>query len=223
MSSEENGFLTDRDKAFLQADGDYYTGDNAKHQRYETREVIAERARQAFHDFALLYDVLDEHERDRIFSPDVDNLEGDLDYDSQHTTLRGAIEDTFAFLYLALAAPESEKVSDRSMTRDFEDLLKVGVRKAAKRAHPGDNSNLFVSMNELEAEVKQFGQPRPRQLIERAATDPDSLSEAEVRTVLAMLATGSEISGIRAFDGDDPIEFFRERVADPAADNDSGD
>jgi hypothetical protein len=61
MSSEENGFLTDVDKQFLRGEKEYESNQG----RYDRRRAIAKRTRQAFHDFALLYEVLDEHERDR--------------------------------------------------------------------------------------------------------------------------------------------------------------
>jgi len=64
---ENNGFLTSTDKEFLRSDGEYYTNDTAKQSRYERRQAIAERTRQAFHDFSLLAQKLNEHERNRIF------------------------------------------------------------------------------------------------------------------------------------------------------------
>lgn len=129
MSNEENGFLTERDRAFLQAGGDYYTGENAKNQRYETREVIAERARQAFHDFALLNDVLNNRERNRVFDP------------PERESLDEPLWNTVAFLYLCLegeAGSSPRYTGDRSYTGRFENILKTGVQRGEARRHSDD-------------------------------------------------------------------------------------
>ena len=122
--SDEQGFLTKVDRDFLEGRKEY----SAKQQRYERREAIAGRARQALQDFALLYDVLDEHERDRIFG--VADVE-DPDHLDDVRELRDGIVGTLAFLYLSL---ESEIVDERRFYRQFphsfRQLLDVAISKA---------------------------------------------------------------------------------------------
>lgn len=132
----ENGFLTNTDKAFLRGEKEYET----KQGRYDRRRAITERTQQAFRDFALLCDELDEHERNRIF--DVGPTEGaptekavqaglaqafgdddDLEeapgeeeireYRQQYekrANLRQGVMGTLGFLYLALEGPADKPI-----------------------------------------------------------------------------------------------------------------
>ena len=147
MSDRENGFLTDRDKAFLRSNAngdDYYTGENAKNQRYETREVIAERARQAFHDFALLYDTLDQHERDRIF----DVADDVTDHDAVND-FHSALVDTVAFLYLSLegeAGTDTVLHRERSFQVPFDAILTQGVKRGEISRYEKERLNNMVNV-----------------------------------------------------------------------------
>lgn len=135
MPDKESGFLTERDRAFLQADGDYYTGENAKNQRYETREKIAARARQAFRDFALLNQVLTERERDRIFDP------------AERGELTTAMWDTIAFLYHSLEGDAGRRplfMRDRTYTTPFENVLETGVQRGEEQRHGEDFSAIVT-------------------------------------------------------------------------------
>jgi len=122
--SEENGFLTDTDRQFLMGEKEY-SGDNAKHLRYQRRRAIAERTRQAFYDFELLFDVLDEHERDRIFDPPRD----------ERVDLHHAVRDTIAFLYWAIEREPGAQGDHRSFIYRFDHLFQAGLRRGEKRRH----------------------------------------------------------------------------------------
>lgn len=125
--TENNGFLTGTDKEFLRGEREY-TGENAKQNRYERRQAIAERARQAFADFALLFDTLDEHERNRIFDTDVD---GEVPVPTEG--LRSDLTDTVAFLYLALEGEiNSEVATNRRFSFPFDSLLDSAIRRAER-------------------------------------------------------------------------------------------
>jgi len=122
--SDGRGFLTKTDREFLRG-GKEYTGENAKQQRYERREAIAARTRQAFHDFALLYDTLDEHERDRIFDPPRDDV----------FPLHDAVRDTLSFLYWGIEREPGEKGPHRSFFYRFDQLFESAIRRGEKRRH----------------------------------------------------------------------------------------
>jgi len=125
--TKNSGFLTGADKEFLRGEREY-TGENAKQNRYERRQAIAERTRQAFADFALLFDTLDEHERNRIFDIDVDS-----EVPVPTEGLRSDLTDTVAFLYLALEGEiDSEVAANRRFSFPFDSLLGSAVRRAEK-------------------------------------------------------------------------------------------
>ena len=149
--SGEKGFLTNVDREFLTGEKEY-SGENAKQQRYERREAIAARARQAFRDFALLYDAVDQHERDRIF-----DVGDDMHDHDAVNEFHGALVDTLAFMYLSL---EGEVGSDtirhrgRSFRVPFETILKQGVKKGEVSRYDRDMFRSMVSV-EFDVDVKE--------------------------------------------------------------------
>lgn len=62
MNRTQNAMLTETDREFLRDPDGYYTGPNAKQQRYERRQNIKRRLRESLFDLALLLDTYDEHE-----------------------------------------------------------------------------------------------------------------------------------------------------------------
>jgi len=189
MSNEENGFLTNRDKEFLQAGGDYYTGENAKNQRYETREVIAERARQAFHDFAFLYDVLDERERNRIFNIAPNDQ-------SEWRDFKYSLFDTVAFLYHALegdAGSEPWIIADRYFAPKFEDVLESGVRRGEDRRRPEDfqgivNVEFGVDVTSIIGSNVDWG----RVIENLAESNVNQISDTDLRVAVALAANPTD-------------------------------
>lgn len=178
MSEKENGFLTERDREFLTADGDYYTGENAKNQRYETREVIAERARQAFRDFALLYDLFDERERNRVFDPE------------DTTEFHNSLAETIAFLYHSLegdAGSEPWLMDNRSYTRPFEQVLKYGVGMAVHERYPDDVKAISTVNFDVDVTPLAEQQTDWEKLIAALAhNELNRVDEQEIRTLLAL-------------------------------------
>jgi hypothetical protein len=188
--SDEKGFLTDTDRAFLTGEKEY-TGENAKQLRYQRRQAIAERTRQAFHDFGLLYDVLDEHERDRIF--DI----GDESVDEFHRSL----VDTFAFLYRSLQGDMGSKPTpfpDRSYRTPFGEVLKEGVTQAeADRNYGGDFFfSVQVDFDVTRSEGYNDGAER-RALEKIARREHSKLTKEEMHTLL--LQYDSSLSDLLSF------------------------
>jgi hypothetical protein len=218
MSSEENGFLTDRDKAFLQADGDYYTGENAKNQRYETREVIAERARQAFHDFALLNDVLDNRERNRIFDPD----------EREVADLLQALRETIAFLYRTLEGDVGQQdIQRRSFRYNFNSVFEPGVRDgevARQPEGPTVAARGFVEYEPFSVQVKRNPPvPAPERVVEELAENGGrGLSTGELQAAIWRAAFDTE-AGVPRSAPDDYEKFDLHTLADRVAERQAGD
>lgn len=125
--SDENGFLTRTDRAFLRGEKEY----EAKQSRYQRREAIAGRARAAFKDFALLLDVMDEAERNRVF-----DVEPAGERATPDEGLYGDLVDTIAFLYLGLEGELGNRVAQtRPFSVPFDDAIRAGVRRGERARH----------------------------------------------------------------------------------------
>lgn len=148
--SEERGFLTKVDREFLTGEREY-TGENAKQQRYERREAIAARTRAAFRDFQLLYETLDEHERNRIFDVG-DDVISDKDLINE---FHSALVDTLAFIYLSLETEvESDTLHYRSFRVPFNAILQQAVKKGEVDRYDRELFHTMVKV-EFNVEVKE--------------------------------------------------------------------
>lgn len=140
--SDETGFLTSTDRAFLRGEKEY----EAKQSRYQRREAIAGRARAAFEDFALMLDVMDGNERNRIF--DVEPPGG-----SPIPTqgLFRDLIDTVAFLYLGLEGElHSPVTAKRGFSVPFERVIRAGIRAGERRRY---DRRVLVDVGGLEVDV----------------------------------------------------------------------
>jgi len=124
---DERGFLTATDRAFLRGEKEY----EAKQSRYQRREAIAGRARAAFEDFALLLDVMDEAERNRVF-----DVEPAGERPTPDEGLYADLVDTIAFLYLGLEGELGNRVAQtRPFSVPFDDAIRAGVRRGERARH----------------------------------------------------------------------------------------
>jgi len=223
--SDERGFLTKTDREFLTGEHEY-TSESAKQQRYQRREAIAERTRQAFHDFALLYEALDSHERHRIF---------DSGERKEANELSHAIEDTIGFLYWAIQGDigDRDRVFDRSFPPIFWDLLEAGLRDGERRRQPEPND---IHSIQIEYERPNLSVTRPEMVdMERVAhalamNKGRKLSDEELRSALAFLASETTHRIERTVDGtpvneltDEPRDLHQlaERVQELAEQTDT--
>ena len=142
--SDERGFLTATDRAFLRGEKEY----EAKQSRYQRREAIAGRARAAFEDFALLYEVFDEHERNRVF--DVEPDQGGPP--SPYTGLYSDLIDSIAFLYLALEGDlHSPTTANRWFSVPFDRVVQNGIKVAESDRY---GRHVVVEVDGPDVEVK---------------------------------------------------------------------
>jgi len=186
--SGERGFLTQTDREFLTGEHEY-TGENAKQQRYERRQAIAERTRQAFFDFALLYETLDEHERNRIF--DIGPIHDDVD---QHNEFRDALASTVAFLYRSLEGDiDTDTVRTRSFRVPFERVLTEGLKRGEADRYDREHTTKHrVEVDYGGVEVVETGDPATlvRGLRKLARHRRHELTEAEMSAILCHYEPG---------------------------------
>jgi len=138
-SERMNSLLTSTQREFLRNQGDYYTGEYAKQQRYDRREGIKERVWHGFLDGATLFQHTTADQRRAIFDGWEDfaqpvSVPGDEDRpdhfpdpaESRGKFLEKARADAgfcswISFLYLGLS--ESDEF-------DFETTLRIGIERA---------------------------------------------------------------------------------------------
>lgn len=191
----ENGFLTERDRKFLRGEKEY-TGENAKQMRYQARRAIRERTRAAFRDFSLLYNILDETERKKIFNVADEPLDTDGGL-SRET--RDGITDTLAFLYISLAGEVGEEFSRLTQpgVPEFESALEQAISQAEHDRRPDHErvAGPFVSTElTVDVDTKVDVEAAAEKL---ARGDVRRLSEAELR---ALVQTANENVDTLAFE-----------------------
>lgn len=209
---DQPGFLTAADQAFLRGEQAY----DSKQGRYQRQQSIRERTRQAFHDFVLLYDELDETEREKIFAPLVDglyhpdaspnsNAEPPEDYQTA-VRLKGGLQATIAFIYLGLWPT----------VVPFDDLVTAAVFQSEKERH-----NRFVDVTVSIEETEPFG------AIESAISKlevgaVDELAYTEMQLLLAFVQHPETYpdtdARTEAIDRLNDLEMFS--IADPGPDSD---
>jgi len=144
----KEAMLTDTQRDFLRGEK-RYEGENAKQQRYQMRERISRRVRDTLLDFALLYETVDEHERDRIFNVGggVTDREATRDF---HSTL----VDTLAFIYLSLEGEiESDTHRHRAFGIPFDTVLEQAVKRGEAARYNRDVHNSRITV-EFDVELK---------------------------------------------------------------------
>ena len=200
----ENGFLTDVDKQYLRGEKEY----KSKQGRYDRRRAIAERTRQAFQDFALLCNELDENERNRIFDvgptedaptekalqagfakafgdddgvgeiPGEEELREYMDEYEARANLREGVMGTLGFLYLALEGPADRPPAAVDVTFDVD---------------------VYTPELDYEYAVEKF-----------ARGQQNELSDREIRSLLTGLT--SDIGVLSEWSGLDDLHSFADRV-----------
>jgi hypothetical protein len=177
-----NSVLTAGQRKFLQKSEEERDEDYSRQARSHHRRQIRKRTRQAFRDFSLLYDALDESERKKIFN--VADHPLDVDGGLSRET-RDGITDMLAFLYLSLTGEVGEEFSRRTQpgVPDFESALEGAVSQAEHDRRPDHNGpGPFVSTEltvDVDTEVDVAAAAE-----KLARGDTWRLSEAELRALV---------------------------------------
>jgi hypothetical protein len=180
--TEHNGFLTATDRKFLRGGKEYDT----KQGRYDRRRAIRERTQQAFRDFIVLYEEMNEDERRKIFDVIADgtyhpNLAGHTD-EEPPDEIRDAQEfqsglfSTLAFMYLGLWGTSVS----------FDNLVEAAVFQSER-----DRLGRLVEVS-LKIEEQE-----PMYAVESAinkleAGDTDDLDHTEMRLLIEFLSDPTE-------------------------------
>ena len=174
-----NGFLTDVDKKFLHGEKEY----GSKQGRYDRRQAIRERTRQAYHDFQLLHETLNREERNKIFDPPAE----------ERVDMLTAMGDTIAFLYHALEddAGSNGPPMERSINYPFSHILGVGVRHGEIARQNAGAERPFGGRVEVTFEVNiehNHTAERSRVIEELARNGGMGLTDQELRAVITHAA-----------------------------------
>lgn len=121
MSNNSSGILTPTDREFLQSEGPYYDGKNARQSRYDRRRGIRRRIVTSILDFQEISAGLDDEQRRQIFSKPEDNgAENPLEFSA-------ALEAMFRWIYLGCReeGPDFESLVRRAAIRGEEDYHRI--------------------------------------------------------------------------------------------------
>jgi hypothetical protein len=206
--SDERGFLTATDRAFLRGEKEY----EAKQSRYQRREAIAARARAAFEDFALLYEVFDEHERNRVFDVEPEHAPEPLPGEG----LYGDLVDSIAFLYLALEGDlHSPVTANRWFSIPFDRVVQQGIKKGESDRY-GRRVVVEVDGPDVDVKTNLDGGMVDAAIDKLARQSYNELTESEMYAVLFRFG---EIHGDESYSRlADRVEERREELGIDAAD-----
>lgn len=174
------GFLTPTDKLFLRGEKQY----SSKQGRYERREAIRQRTRQAFYDFALLHHELDETERNKIFDPPVRDV----------WDLSRVMIETVAFMYHALEGDAGSNTVDwdRSFNHPFAQILEAGVRNGEIARQESGDTGPFAGHVDVtfDVDVKRYRPvDRGRVVEDLAENQGRGLTEEELRRAMVQITS----------------------------------
>lgn len=120
-----------------------YEGTNAGQQRYQMRNRIRERVRASICDFSLLFEALDERDRDHIFNPGATG-----EPIEEFEAFENGVIDTIAFLYLCtVGGSKVERTQERTFVAAFDILLDRGVSRAEVRRRGEEPSEDLVDVD----------------------------------------------------------------------------
>ncbi|ELY91734.1 hypothetical protein C483_09344 [Natrialba hulunbeirensis JCM 10989] len=165
-SDRPRGILTPSDRDFLLGRKTDYTD----HSKKQKRNRIRRRVRNAILDFSILFEYMEERDRETVFDPDNE----DRDAYTQ------GITDMLAFLHLGTMGYHTP----------FKDMLSEGVGKAEQRL-AGSN----YRMVNVEFNVDPVGQIDVDEVIEKLDNEEFAeLTDEELRAFVRLLTMSDEFS-----------------------------
>lgn len=128
MTGRKNGMLTTEDRRWLTGEKTY-EGEHAKQQRYQRRRDICERVYNSLLDFSILFEHLEETEREKLFgTPGVDQRAFIDDRD-----LSNGVRDGLAFLLYNAGITALMNSSNDQPDVAAEPLLVEAIHRAGKK------------------------------------------------------------------------------------------
>ncbi|ELY51654.1 hypothetical protein [Natronolimnohabitans innermongolicus] len=189
-SDRPRGILTPSDRDFLLGRKTDYTD----HSKKQKRNRIRRRVRNAILDFSILFEYMEERDRETVFDPDAE----DRDAYTQ------GITDMLAFLHLGTMGYHTP----------FKDMLSEGVGKAEQRL-AGSN----YRMVNVEFNVEPVGQIDVDEVVEKLENEEFAqLTDEELRAFVRLLTMSDGFSPAESREEiQDRVDEFSERVAESAA------
>jgi succinate dehydrogenase flavin-adding protein (antitoxin of CptAB toxin-antitoxin module) len=165
-SDRPRGILTPSDRDFLLGRKTDYT----EHSKKQKRNRIRRRVSNAILDFSILFEYLEERDRNTIFDPD----------DEDRVALTQGITDLLAFLHLGTMGYYTP----------FKDMLSEGVGKAEQ--HLADSNYRMVN---VEFNVDPVGQIDVDEVVEKLENEEFAqVTDEELRAFVRLLTMSDEFS-----------------------------
>ncbi|MFP9192809.1 hypothetical protein [Natronosalvus vescus] len=162
----ERGILTPSDREFLLGRKTDYTD----HSKKQKRNRIRRRIRNAILDFSIIFDHLDDRDRETVFDPE----------DEERDAYTQGIVDMLALLHLGTMG----------YSTPFKDMLSQGVYKAEQELAGSDYRMVNVYFN-----VDPVGQIDVDEVIDKLERGRfNELTDEELRAFVRLLAESSEFS-----------------------------
>lgn len=197
------GVLSESDREFLLKSPEEREEDYTRQGRSKRRKAIRERTRAAFYDFALLYETLDEDERNKIFDPPPEET----------PDLSRAMIDMIAFLYHALEGDVGSNAAQyRSFHYPFGQLLEAGVNlgELSRRPHTSEEPFSGIVNVDFSVVVHESQKVDTDRVVEQLAENAGrGLTDEELRTTILHAAreTASTNDSVATVDGE-PVEEY---------------
>lgn len=165
-SERDRGILTPSDREFLLGRKTDYT----EHSKKQKRNRIRHRLRNAILDFTILFEALEDRDRETVFNPD----------DDARDAYTQGITDMLAFLHLGTMGYYTP----------FKDMLGQGVNKAEQELAGSDYRMVTVDFN-----VDPVGQIDVDEVIDKLAFgDFEEITDEELRVFVRLLAEADDFS-----------------------------
>lgn len=179
------GILTPSDRDFLLGRKTDYT----EHSKKQKRNRIRRRVRNAILDFSLLYECLEDRDRQTVFDPD----------DEDREAYTRGITDMLAFLHLGTMG----------YVTPFKDMLSEGVAKSEQRLAGSDYRMVNVEFN-----VDPVGQIDVDEVIAKIEADEfEQITDEELRAFVRLLSMSDEFAPDEVREGiNERVDEFVERI-----------
>ncbi|KYH26029.1 hypothetical protein HAPAU_11190 [Halalkalicoccus paucihalophilus] len=162
----DRGVLTPSDRAFLLGRKTDYT----EHSKKQKRNRIRRRVRNAILDFTILFDHLDERDRETVFDPE----------DDERDAYTRGITDTLAFLHLGTMG----------YSTPFKQMLARGVSKGEQELAGSDYRMVNVEFN-----VDPVGRIDVDEVVAKLDRGSfDEITDEELRAFVRLLAESEDFS-----------------------------
>ncbi len=169
MTGRKNAMLTTEDRRWLTGEK-HYEGEHAKQQRYQRRRDIRERVYNSLLDFAILFEHLEEDEREKLFGTPGTKQEP-IDDDRE---LANGIRDALAFLLYNTGISSMMCEDERGSAPIADWLLTEALRRAGRK------DGIFVENVELSIDAIDL----PRASLLEDLEAGNELSPRELRLLL---------------------------------------